>query len=55
MLEEEMDKLICELRQSLDKNEDDRIDISEVNFFARFYDFNDLTSALKLGKFYTCK
>nr|CDS33670.1 calbindin 32 [Hymenolepis microstoma] len=30
MLDEEMDQLIAELRQSLDKNEDDRIDISEL-------------------------
>uniref|UniRef100_A0A0R3T0C8 Calbindin-32 n=1 Tax=Rodentolepis nana TaxID=102285 RepID=A0A0R3T0C8_RODNA len=30
MLKEEMDQLIAELRQSLDKNEDDKIDIAEV-------------------------
>ncbi|KAM3183241.1 hypothetical protein ACTXT7_010727 [Hymenolepis weldensis] len=30
MLDEEIDQLIAELRQSLDKNEDDKIDISEV-------------------------
>lgn len=30
MLDEEIDQLLAELRQSLDKNEDDRIDVSEV-------------------------
>ncbi|VUZ41158.1 unnamed protein product, partial [Hymenolepis diminuta] len=33
MLDEEIDQLIAELRQSLDKNEDDKIDISEVFYY----------------------
>lgn len=46
MLDEEIDQLIVELRQSLDKNEDDKIDISEVLFFSlQFsYNFNCITS-----------
>lgn len=36
MLDEEIDQLISELRQSLDKNEDDRIDMSEVPYLPPF-------------------